>query len=439
MIITRTTNKGERRYLVRIYTGLAIGSDGRPRRKYLFRQFTRMKEAETWEREQELAKGKGALVIPSRQQLRDFLRGWLDGPKKAEVREATWQDYEEALARAGLLPDPAKRPHPLAFRPVSDVTPEALKLYYAELATKGMPQVGCGPLGLRSLRFVHGLIFAALKEAVAQRILYANPAAGLKLPKGNYLPRGTVHSGEETGRIQALSGEQLTRFLTTACLPSAPKQGTRVNGRRWRYQPTDDSNRWFALFHLLALGGLRPSEALALTAKDIDWAKNGVHVRHTLKTGLKGGGWKLEEPKTPESRRTVTLPAEAMTQLRRHVDRHTAEVATMTEQDRQAYENHGFLFTGRGGRPLDLKNIASRHFKPLLKTAGLPSIRLYDLRHTHATLLLAAGVPVHVVSKRLGHKSAKMTLDVYSHVLPGQQEEAVAKLESLLHSTPTLQ
>ena len=104
----------------------------------------------------------------------------------------------------------------------------------------------------------------------------------------------------------------------------------------------------------------------------------------------------------------------------------------MTEPERKAYENHGFLFTGRGGRPVDLKNISARHFKPLLKSTGLPPIRLYDLRHTHATLLLTAGVPVHVVSKRLGHKSAKMTLDVYSHVLPGQQEEAVARLEEFL-------
>lgn len=432
MIITRTTNKGERRYLVRIYTGLDVGADGRPRRKYLFRQFPRLKEAETWEREQELAKGKGALVIPSKQQLRDFLRAWLDGPKKAEVREATWQDYEETLDRAGLLPDTGKRPHPLGFRSVSDVTPEALKLYYAELATKGMPQESCGPLGTRSLRFVHSLLFAALREAVAQRILHANPAAGLRIPKGTHLPRGTIHSGDESGKIQALSGEQLSRLLSAACLPPAPKEGTRANGRRWRYRPTEDHNRWFALFHLLALGGLRPSEALGLTAKDIDWVDNAVHIRHTLKTGLKGGGWKLEDPKTTDSRRSVSLPADAMALLRRHVDRHTAEVTTMTEQERKAYENHGFLFTGRGGRPVDLKNISARHFKPLLKSTGLPPIRLYDLRHTHATLLLTAGVPVHVVSRRLGHKSAKMTLDVYSHVLPGQQEEAVARLEEFL-------
>ena len=72
-----------------------------------------------------------------------------------------------------------------------------------------------------------------------------------------------------------------------------------------------------------------------------------------------------------------------------------------------------------------------RHFKPLL-TAYYPlsSVRLYDLRHTHASLALAAGVPVHVVSKRLGHASAKMTLDVYAHLLSGQDEDAVAKVEA---------
>lgn len=432
MITSRKTSKGERRYLVRIYTGVEIGPDSRPRRKFMFRQFSRLKEAETWEREQELAKGKGALVTPSKQHLRDFLREWLDGSKKAEVREATWQDYEEALSRAGLLSDPARRPHALGYRSISEVTPEALRVFYAELVTKGMPQAGCGPLGIRSVRFIHGLLFSALKEAVARRILYANPAAGIRLPKVNRLPRQTVHQGEEVGRIHALSGEQLSRLLSAACLPPPAKTGVRTNGRPWRYQSANEGNRWFALFHLLALGGLRPSEALALTAKDVEWKTNAIRVRHTLKTGLKGGGWKLEAPKTPESRRSVTLPTEVMAVLRRHLDRQTADLATMTAQERLAFEDYGFLFTGRGGRPLDLRNIAGRHFKPLLKSAGLPPIRLYDLRHTHATLLLTAGVPVHVVSKRLGHKSAKMTLDVYSHVLPGQQEEAVARLEEFL-------
>ena len=148
MIITRTTNKGERRYLVRVYTGLAIGSDGRPRRKYLFRQFARMKEAETWEREQEQAKGKGALVIPSKQQLRDFLRGWLDGPKKAEVREATWQDYEEKAAR-WVLPL-------LGTIPVDRLGARQIVILHSALHRQG--------LSPRTIRYAHQIVDHALER-----------------------------------------------------------------------------------------------------------------------------------------------------------------------------------------------------------------------------------------------------------------------------------
>lgn len=76
---------------------------------------------------------------------------------------------------------------------------------------------------------------------------------------------------------------------------------------------------------------------------------------------------------------------------------------------------------------MDHRNVKRRHFHPLLAAAVLPRVRLYDLRHTHCTLLLGAGVPVHVVSQRLGHASAKMTLDVYANYLPDQHEDAVAR------------
>jgi integrase len=79
-----------------------------------------------------------------------------------------------------------------------------------------------------------------------------------------------------------------------------------------------------------------------------------------------------------------------------------------------------------------LKNITRGHFWPLLAAAKLPRIRVYDLRHTHATLQLGAGVPVHVVSQRLGHASAKMTLDVYANYLPDQHEDALVRYRNYL-------
>lgn len=431
MIITRTTRKGERRYLVRIYVSEALGADGKLRRKFVFKQFDRKKDAEQWEREQRTAKGKGALVLPTRRLLRDHLRQWLDGPKKA-VREATWEDYEQALSRAGLLPDEKRVAHPLGQRPLTDLRSEDFKAYYAELATVGMPQKGCKPLGKRSIRFLHGLLLEALADAVEARVLYANPAAGVKLPKQSRRPRNEVAPKDHKAGIQVLDKDQLACLIAAALAAPLPREGLRKNGWRWRYTPPGDRNRWGAYIVLLAKGGLRPNEALGLTREDVDWERGTVTVRHTLKTGLKGGGWKLEDPKTEESRRTVTLAPDVMLALRQHCDAQAAEVATMTEEQRATFTDHGFLFAGRTGDPLDLKNLTARHFKPLLRAAKLPGIRLYDLRHTHATLLLAAGVPVTVVSARLGHRSAKMTLDVYAHVLPGQQEQAVERLEEYL-------
>src|SRR5262245_50042991 len=96
----------------------------------------------------------------------------------------------------------------------------------------------------------------------------------------------------------------------------------------------------------------------------------------------------------------------------------------------QTYENHGFVFAMPSGLPVRLPYLDRYHFKPTLKRAELPAtMRVYDLRHSSATLLLAVGENVKVISERLGHASVTLTLDVYSHVLPRQQEAASAKLE----------
>ncbi len=96
------------------------------------------------------------------------------------------------------------------------------------------------------------------------------------------------------------------------------------------------------------------------------------------------------------------------------------------------YASHGFVFADGDGRPLRERFVLRSVFRPLLKKAGLPAHRLYDLRHTSATLLLAEGLPVHVVSQRLGHRDIATTLDNYAHVLPTQQAAATEKIASVL-------
>jgi integrase len=96
----------------------------------------------------------------------------------------------------------------------------------------------------------------------------------------------------------------------------------------------------------------------------------------------------------------------------------------------------GLMFVTEFGRPVNVNSLVYKHFKPILKRAGLPNIRLYDLRHTAATLALIVGVSPKVVSEQLGHTSAAFTLDVYSHVLPHMQDDAATKVEAALLGNP---
>jgi integrase len=150
--------------------------------------------------------------------------------------------------------------------------------------------------------------------------------------------------------------------------------------------------------------GMRPSEYLALTRNDLDLERGTVSISHTLE--WRKGGWQLADTKRPRSRRTIKLQAWVVALLRE----------LMPEEDRDC--GNDLVFQAKRGGPIREAHFVRRHFKPLLKAAELPAIRLYDLRHAAATIALAAGVPAKVISEQLGHSSVAFTLDVYSHVLP---------------------
>jgi integrase len=136
---------------------------------------------------------------------------------------------------------------------------------------------------------------------------------------------------------------------------------------------------------------------------------------------LRGAAAVFAEPKTKQSRRTIPLPVSINKALLEHYLKSPGKSPT------------DLIFPGRKGEPLDQPALARRHFKPILKAAGLPAtVRLYDLRHSHATALLVAGENPKVVSERLGHASITLTLDTYSHVLPTMEQAAAAKVEGLM-------
>lgn len=137
------------------------------------------------------------------------------------------------------------------------------------------------------------------------------------------------------------------------------------------------------------------------------------------------------ELKTRQSNRSIPLSTTAVAALRKHKVKQAQERLKLGA----LYQNFDLVFAAELGTPTAIGNLTKRHFKPMLKAAKLPDIRLYDLRHTCATLLLASGENPKVVSERLGHSSVVMTLDVYSHVLPNMQAAATTKMAQLLFGT----
>jgi len=223
------------------------------------------------------------------------------------------------------------------------------------------------------------------------------------------------------GRVKALSTEQVKVFMDAII-----------------YSP------WKVFFSLLLDSGMRPGEALELKWDDVDFENEKVTINRTLSHTRKDSipelyllkiilgikNWKLEEPKTKRSRRTIPLTGQVVRNLKEHQKDQKAQIL---KAEPGTYLKHNFIFAANNGEPIYEQNIYNRHFIPLIEKAGLPQIRLYDLRHTCATLLLSAGENPKVVSEWLGHASIVLTLDTYSHVLPNMQQGATQKLENILY------
>jgi integrase len=362
------------KFLVRVYMGLKDG-----KRNYHNKQFDKRKDAEKYLTKILHEKNTNTFADAGKITVKEHMETWLETVVKNRVKEKTYLDYKDRV-RLYITPE-------IGDVKLSKLEPRRIQILYAKLIDRG--------LSSRVVRYVHTLLRNSLQQAVKWGHLYRNPADLVtdELPK------------RERKEMQALSNEQVKVFMEAAVYSTMKP-----------------------LFSLLIASGMRPSEALGMKWPDVDFKGKRVTVNRTL-TRFNKGGWKLEEPKTPKSRRTIPLPKSTMADLKEH-SRNQAEYILGTKEGE--YNNQGFVFAANNGEPLSTNNILNRHFKPLLKKAGLPDIRLYDLRHTCATLLLSAGENPKVVSERLGHSTITLTLDTYSHVLPDMQQGAADKLESLL-------
>jgi len=403
--ITKRVSKrtGVATWQVRVRVGTT--PDGRP--EFITKTYKKLGQAKDYLIKTQQDKNEGRVVRESKLTLNQFLDKWLESIKQS-VRAQTAESYRWSLEHYVRSALGGKR--------LDQITPLVIQAHFqalseqvfsrrvraqrpanpAEATEKDAPAYITKEYKLspRTIRYAQSVLGAALKQAVRWRILPYNPAADVdKLRQ----PRR---------EMQALGADDAKRFL-------AAIEGTKHD----------------ALFKLALFTGMRPGEYLGLRWQDLDLKTGLVTVQRTLvKTG---DGYRLDEPKTDRSRRTIPIPASVVEALRRH----KAEQLERRLKLGGAWEQPDLVFTNELGGFVERQNLLHRHFRSALKAAGLPvTLRLYDLRHTAATLLLAAGVHPKVASERLGHASITMTLDTYSHVMPTMQREASDKMEELLSS-----
>jgi integrase len=187
-------------------------------------------------------------------------------------------------------------------------------------------------------------------------------------------------------------------------------------------------DRWLSLWTLAVYTGARQGELLGLQWQDVDLVAGTITIQRTLLQTTRAGVPDYAPPKTARSRRTVTLPGEAVASLAAHRLRQLEQRLALGAE----YTDYGLVFATATGTPLGYRNVV-RAFKVALGRADLPAtIRFHDLRHAAATTMLQVGVPLKVASERLGHSNIGITADLYTHAVASMEADAAARLETAI-------
>lgn len=289
-----------------------------------------------------------------------YLEAWLTDTVRGTVRESTLGSYCGTV-RNYLIPGVGKVK-------LKNLKPAHLRTLYRETLEAGR--------STRTVQYMHTLIKKALKDAIRAELIPHNPAEAVDPPK------------MQRDEMRPLCAEEVRRLLRTT---------------------GEAGDRLSALWTVAVHTGMRPGEMLALTWADVDLGAKTLQVKRALSGGV------VSEPKTKRSRRRIGLSSGAVDALRNHRKRQLEERMKRGE----FWEDRDLVFPSTVGTHMSGRNL-TRAFKAAAASAGLPeTVRLYDLRHTCATLLLARNVHPKYVQELLGHASIALTLDTYSHVIPG--------------------
>ncbi len=350
------------------------GSDGRRKQRYETIDGTK-KQAESRLTEILRSLDRGRYFEPTTMSVAEYLDLWLRDYAEPNVRANTLSLYRTIIDK-GVKPG-------LGHVRLADLGPRDVQQYCARMSREGSAPV--------TVRTHHRVLRTALRHAVLWDLIARNPSDGVPAPKA------------ARREMKVLQGEQIRTLLAEA-----------------------DGTEYLVPVHLAIYTGLRRSEILGLKWSDVDLGRRSLTVSRSV-VAMTGNPSHTDEPKSTRSRRTVSLTDSTVDLLVEHKNRLQT-----------AFDALGLKLTGEspvcvreGGSPI-LPNSLSHAFRRMTKRCGMAGSRFHDLRHTHATLLLESGVPVHVVQARLGHESVKTTVDTYGHVLPASDGEAGAAFERML-------
>jgi len=334
----------------------------------------------------------GTFVAPRKQTLVEYLRTWhakVAPLRRPETGRIYLHFIEHHVAKASIAQLPLQR-----------VRKTDLEHFYSTALAKLAPS---------SVTVAHAMLGKALRDAMEDGLIASNPA-----PLARNRRKVERTAPMEHAQQHCWTSDEARKFLRVAKEAVAQE----------------------AAFFTLALdSGMRRSELLGLTWEDVDLDAGTVMVRRQLD---RAGTMPVFGVTKTKRQRVVNIGAETVLRLRAHRSRQ-AEIKMANRQHYRDFalvfaREHEHLQTARAelGQPLK-RVLEAAAFRRLVKAAGVRQIRFHGLRHSTATLLLQAGVPVHEVAQRLGHVDATMTLSTYAHVTPTRDAEAAARLAKVLH------
>lgn len=357
---------------------LDAGPDGKRRQKWETVRGTK-KKAEERLAEILHSLNVGTYVEPSKLTVAAYLEKWLE-TVKLNVRGKTFERYQEIVGR--------HLSQALGKILLSKLTPLHVQQYYATAIQSGRLD-GKGGLSAQTVLHHHRILRESLHQAVRWQILVRNPADAVEPPTPTRQEMRALSESETAWLLEASSGTRLHLPILLAVTT-----------------------------------GLRRGELLAHRWSDIDFENGRLAVRRSVEETREG--LRLKEPKTAKGKRLISLPPLAMDSIRGHRSTQLVEKKKLGS----LYRDNGLVLCAPDGEIWKPESFTALYFN-FTRRIGL-KLRFHDLRHTHASQLLRAGISAKVVSERLGHSSVGITLDVYSHVLPGMQEEAADRIDAAL-------